>query len=80
MIRYTLINLDTTWDSHKFYRTLSACYWAYIRREETEPSALYCTSDIGLLYPHAVCSFAIKSGLRLKFIAKADKPYFYFGD
>lgn len=72
--------VDTSWTSSGFYRALSACYWAYVRAEETEPSVLYCTSDIGSLYPYAVCMFAIRTGLRLKFIAKADKPYFFYGD
>lgn len=79
MIRH-IRKVDTSWTSSGFYSALSAFYLAYIQREETEPSVLYCTSDIGSLYPHVVCLFAIKSGLRLKFIPKADKTYFYYGD
>lgn len=72
--------VNPQWSHADLYHALSACYWSYVRREETEPSVLYCTADLGSLHPHAVCLFAIRSGLRLKFIARDSKAYFYFGD
>ena len=72
--------VDTSWKPASMYRALSSCYWSYVRIEETEPSVLYCTSNLGALYPHALCMFAIRNGLRLKFIPSEFPPYFYFGD
>lgn len=52
----------------------------YIKKNGVQPICLYCSTDTAGIWPSALCSFAVKNGLRIAFLPKdgAD-PWIAFG-
>lgn len=64
-------------------KTLEKVYWNYYHNNGmTEPPFLYASNNFGMIFPYALCKFAIKNGLRIKFVDRTawEEPFFYFGD
>lgn len=53
----------------------------YIKKHGVQPICLYCSTDTAGIWPSALCSFAVKNGLRIAFLPKdgAD-PWISFGE
>ena len=74
--------VKATWSNSAVLYALRKKYWNYIQREETEPSVLYASNNMGNTFAMPLCYFAIKCGLVIKFVERKgyEDPFFYFGD
>lgn len=75
-------HVKSTWNNSAVLYALRKKYWNYVQREETEPSVLYVSNNMGIVFSTPVCYFAIKTGLSIQFVERNgyEEPFFYFGD
>lgn len=76
----TKIRIKSDWNHGAVMYVLKTRYDQYVKNKAVQPICLYCSSDVGGLYPYAICAFAIKRGLRIVFMPTDGRdPWIAYG-